>query len=150
MTGLTYSIQAWHSVESFERSTTPKADMKFGLVIGYPGQTTEEQFLGNNTISEEAGMFLDLIGDTVTLKGFTGFKAGLDVNTNTTGEKSLYTRYESIEIMFHVSVMLKHVETDNQHLEKKRHIGNDVCVVIFKEGDDAIDISSFVSKFNRL
>ena len=37
--------------------------------------------------------------------------------------------------MFHVSTFLPHNELDKQKLEKKRHIGNDLVVIIFQEGD---------------
>ena len=43
--------------------------------------------------------------------------------------------FNNNEIMFHVSTLLPHNELDKQKLEKKRHIGNDLVVIIFQEGD---------------
>ena len=37
--------------------------------------------------------------------------------------------------MFHVSTLLPHNVLDKQQLEKKRHIGNDLVVIIFQDGD---------------
>ena len=37
--------------------------------------------------------------------------------------------------MFHVSTLLPHNPLDKQQLERKRHIGNDLVVIIFQEGD---------------
>lgn len=37
--------------------------------------------------------------------------------------------------MFHVSTLLPHNALDKQQLEKKRHIGNDLVVIIFQDGD---------------
>ena len=38
--------------------------------------------------------------------------------------------------MFHVSTLLPHNELDKQQLEKKRHIGNDLVVIIYQDGDE--------------
>ena len=69
----------------------------------------------------------------------------------------MYTTYgdkgKEIEIMFHVSTMLPYRENDPQQLDRKRHIGNDVVVVIFKESngpDDTVDLRSFRSHFNHV
>ena len=74
-----------------------------------------------------------------------------------TTKESLYTTYgeksKLLEIMFHVSTLLRHDENDPQQLDKKRHIGNDVVVVIFKESsgpEDTVDLSSFRSQFNHV
>ncbi|EMD45665.1 Rap/Ran GTPase activating protein, putative [Entamoeba histolytica KU27] len=123
---------------------------KFGIVVGIPGQVSENEFLSNKEPSPLALEFFNLLGQTIQLKGFTKYKAGLDVVTNTTGTQSLFTEFCQMEIMFHVSTMLQHVEGDDQFLDKKRHIGNDVCVIIFKEGNESVDISSFVSHFNHV
>ena len=37
--------------------------------------------------------------------------------------------------MFHVATLLPFNPLDKQQLEKKRHIGNDLVVIIFQEGD---------------
>ena len=50
--------------------------------------------------------FLQIIGTKITLEGFTGFRAGLDVKGNSTGVHSVYTSHRSYQIMFHVSTML--------------------------------------------
>ncbi len=54
-----------------------------------------------------------------------------------TGTESVYTSFKNIEIMFHVSTMLPHEESDSQKLQKKRHIGNDIVCVAFLEADDS-------------
>lgn len=38
-------------------------------------------------------------------------------------------------IAVHVSTMLPFNPKDKQQLERKRHIGNDIVVVVFQEGD---------------
>ena len=52
--------------------------------------------------------------------------------------------------MFHVSTLLPFYESDPQQLERKRHLGNDVVVIIFKEGDQVFDPSCIHSEFNHV
>lgn len=57
------------------------------------------------------------------MKGFDKYKGGLDTVHDLTGKESVYTCFNGIELMFHVSTMLPHEENDSQKLQKKRHIG---------------------------
>jgi len=84
------------------------------------------------------------------LKGHEGFTGGLDVRNNGTGIQSVYTKYASLEIMFHVSTLLPHSEVDNQQVEIKRHIGNDIVVIIFSETSQPFSPSSITSEFNHV
>lgn len=52
--------------------------------------------------------------------------------------------------MFHVATLLPFYEADLQQLERKRHLGNDVVVVIYKEGDQKFDPSWIHSEFNHV
>lgn len=62
--------------------------------------------------------------------------------------------------MFHVSTLLPYQEKDLQKVnlpnirvtpkvERKRHIGNDIVVIIFNEGNNPIDPSVIASHYNR-
>ncbi len=44
--------------------------------------------------------------------------------------------------MFHVSTELPFDAADAQCLERKRHLGNDVVVIVYLEGDGQFDPSS--------
>ena len=125
-------------------------DYKFGLLYCAKGQTTEQEMYDNpeSVTSKEYNDFMELIGTIIPLKGHKGYRAGLDVRSDTTGVKSLFTVFYSAQVMFHVGTMLPHIEAEEQKTEKKRHIGNDFCVVIYKEGDEIVDLSSFKSHFN--
>ena len=68
---------------------------------------------------------------------------------NSTGERSVYTAYKGFEIMFHVATMLPYNPHDEQQVCKKRHIGNDVVVIIFKENNIPFDPLWMRSQFNR-
>ena len=67
-----------------------------------------------------------------------------------TGEYSFYREFRGHEIMFHVCTMLPFRKKDEQHIDRKRHIGNDVVAIVFKDSSDpadAFDPSMFKSHF---
>ena len=63
------------------------------------------------------------------------YRAGLDVRGDTYGTHSVYTTWREFEVMFHVSTFLPYRANDYQQLQRKRHIGNDICVIIFMDGE---------------
>jgi len=118
----------------FEQKQTIKG-FKFGVLYCAPGQVREDELFTNEHGSPEFEEFLDFLGDRIELLGWNKFRAGLDVTNGSTGENSIFLEFNNNEIMFHVSTLLPHNELDKQQLEKKRHIGNDLVVIIFQEGD---------------
>lgn len=55
-----------------------------------------------------------------------------------------------MEICYHVSSLLPYEDYDTQRLARKRHIGNDVVVVIFNEGDRPFDPSAMATHFTHV
>ncbi|KAM4603434.1 signal-induced proliferation-associated 1-like protein 2 isoform 2-T2 [Polymixia lowei] len=106
---------------------------KVGVLFCRAGQSTEEEMYNNEKASPALENFLELLGQTVRLKGFTKYRAQLDTQTDSTGTHSLYTSYKDYELMFHVSTMLPHMPNNRQQLLRKRHIGNDIVTVVFQE-----------------
>ncbi|GFT00939.1 rap1 GTPase-activating protein 1 [Nephila pilipes] len=121
--------------------------MKFGIIYQKRGQTTEEEMFGNEMHSPAMEEFLQLLGDKVELKGFSGFRGGLDTLDGLTGNCSLYTKFEDVEIMFHVSTLLPYSRTDPQQLQRKRHIGNDVVAIVFQDENTPFMPSMIASHF---
>uniref|UniRef100_I3K503 Si:ch1073-90m23.1 n=1 Tax=Oreochromis niloticus TaxID=8128 RepID=I3K503_ORENI len=109
-------------------------NFKFGVLCQKNRQLTEEDILGNNEESEEFKEFLSILGETVQLQGFTGFRGGLDVCHGQTGSEAVYTSFRGREIMFHVATKLPYTEGDPQQLQRKRHIGNDIVALVCQEG----------------
>lgn len=95
------------------------------------------------TGSESFDKFLGLLGDSVTLQGWAGYRGGLDTKSesadlmgciyisvalnenisllpfpadDTTGIKSIYTVYQGHELMFHVSTMLPYSKENKQQV----------------------------------
>uniref|UniRef100_H3CPX3 GTPase-activating Rap/Ran-GAP domain-like protein 3 n=1 Tax=Tetraodon nigroviridis TaxID=99883 RepID=H3CPX3_TETNG len=112
-------------------------NFKFGVLYAKEGQLTDDEMFSNETGSESFDKFLSLLGDSVTLQGWAGYRGGLDTKNDTTGIKSIYTVYQGHELMFHVSTMLPYSKENKQQVERKRHIGNDIVTIVFQEGDDA-------------
>ncbi|XP_035507921.1 U2 small nuclear ribonucleoprotein A' [Morone saxatilis] len=106
---------------------------KFGVIYQRFGQVSEEELFRNNEETPAFTEFLQLLGDTVELQDFKGFRGGLDVSHGQTGSQSVYTVHRQQEIMFHVSTKLPFTEGDTQQLQRKRHIGNDIVAVVFQE-----------------
>uniref|UniRef100_A0A3P9J9L8 Si:ch1073-90m23.1 n=1 Tax=Oryzias latipes TaxID=8090 RepID=A0A3P9J9L8_ORYLA len=110
-------------------------NFKFGVLYQKEGQLTEEDILSNREESEEFKEFLSILGETVQLQGFTGFRGGLDVCHAQTGSEAVYTSFHGREIMFHVSTKLPYTDGDPQQLQRKRHIGNDIVALVYQEGN---------------
>jgi len=154
----TKSTVAQDELRKFEKLCTVTR-YKFGLMYAAKGQSQEEAIF-NNLLSETSpafNEFIEFIGTRIKLKGFTEYNGGLDTKQNDTGEESIFTKYGEgpapLQIMFHCAPMLPFQEQDVQKVERKRHIGNDVCVLIFKESEgpeDTVEVDSFVSHFNNV
>lgn len=141
------------------------ANYKFGVLYAKEGQSQNEMF-GNQDGSPAFHHFLELLGDRIELMGWSNFRGGLDVKHGHTGSHSVYSKVQmgggvngrsfDFEVMFHVSTMLPYSEKDAQQLERKRHLGNDIVIILFLEpkSDDSdepvvYDPSIIKSEFNH-
>ncbi|KYQ88312.1 hypothetical protein DLAC_11008 [Tieghemostelium lacteum] len=136
-------------------------EYKFGLLYRKPGQTNENDFFSNQDESKEYQEFLEFIGTKIKLKGWDQYKGGLDIKNDTTGLHSIHTTKEvtinesskiKFQIMFHVSTLLPFYANDVQQLERKRHIGNDIVVLIFQDCNTSPPFSPSMikSEFNHV
>jgi hypothetical protein len=125
---------------------------KFGVLRVLPGQLHDENAIyANRDAGGAFGDFLALLGDSVLLKEHRRFRGGLDCKgDDTTGTHSVFATHRSLEIMFHVAPLLPFFEHDVQQVERKRHIGNDVVVVVFNESGEPFDPSVLTSHFNHV
>lgn len=137
-------------IEDRHHSIFSPTTYKFGILYVKDGDQSEEEMFQNEHGSEDFEEFLNFIGDRVRLKGFRGFAGGLDTKNDTTGLYSVHTYWGEAEIMFHVSTLLPYSRSDPQQVERKRHIGNDACVIIFIDGQRPYSPSTIRSKFNHV
>nr|XP_023993188.1 GTPase-activating Rap/Ran-GAP domain-like protein 3 [Salvelinus alpinus] len=110
-------------------------NFKFGVLYAKDGQLTDDEMFSNETGSQSFDKFLNLLGDTISLQGWAGYRGGLDTKNDTTGMNSIYTVYQGHELMFHVSTMLPYSKENKQQVERKRHMGNDIVTIVFQEGE---------------
>ncbi|ELP85400.1 rap GTPase-activating protein, putative [Entamoeba invadens IP1] len=143
----------FNSLVKFENFFTYQR-YKFGVLYGSPGQTKEMDFFNNREGSSYFEHFLSNLGQKVELFGYTGFAGGLDTKNRLMGEYTYVNTFSkgNVQVVYHIAPYLPFMETNDQQLDKKRHIGNDVVVLIFKEyagTPDPIDIESFKTQFNH-
>ncbi|GAM25118.1 hypothetical protein SAMD00019534_082930 [Acytostelium subglobosum LB1] len=136
----------------FESKNNVQRNFKFGVLYCRDGQTEENEIYANHEpFSKQYQEFLDLLGERVTLKGWKAYRGGLDIREDTTGTHSVYQRWNNrYEIMYHVATMIPYKADDAQQIDRKRHLGNDIVIVIFKEGDTPISPTIFKSNFNHI
>ena len=68
---------------------------------------------------------------------------------DSTGKEAIYHKTKSSEFIFHVSTLLPEEEGGTtEYLSKKRHIGNDIVVIIFSDDPNFV-IPDIVSQYNR-
>eukprot|EP01130_Rhizamoeba_saxonica_P006892 TRINITY_DN2765_c1_g1_i1.p1 TRINITY_DN2765_c1_g1~~TRINITY_DN2765_c1_g1_i1.p1 ORF type:complete len:557 (-),score=131.14 TRINITY_DN2765_c1_g1_i1:79-1542(-) len=111
--------------------------LKFGVLYAKENQTAEEDMFSNEHGSQQFNKFLEILGDRILLQDWQYYSGGLDAKRGSTGAESVYTKWNGIEIMYHVSTLLPYSYEEPQQLERKRHLGNDVVCIIFQEGDGA-------------
>eukprot|EP00911_Craspedida_sp_UC1_P002650 UC1_evm1s1950 len=128
-------------------------NFKIGILLALKGQTTDDEMFGNEEGTPEYDKFCDLMGDKIELSGFTGYRGGLDVKHGSTGTHAVHTVEYGKEIMFHVSTLLPYTKGDLQQLERKRHLGNDICnIIYFQDYEDlkTFDPRLIKSRFNHI
>jgi len=123
---------------------------KFGVLYCKNGQKGENEMFSNTETSPAYEEFLEFLGERIVLCGHQGYRGGLDVKGNTTGTHSIFTKHNGYPVMFHVSTLLPYSAKDEQQLERKRHLGNDVCTIIFKESDEPFSPDTVKSEFNHV
>jgi len=132
---------------SFEEKCENRC-FKFGLLYAKYGQTTEAEIFGNAT-HENADFedFADCLATKIELRGWKEYTGGLKTDGVYNGSHSYYTRFRDFEIMFHTSTLLPYTPGDPQQLDRKRHIGNDIVILVWSEGGARIDPNFIRSHF---
>jgi hypothetical protein len=126
-------------------------NFKFGVLNCRDGQTDEADIYGNMEVSPAYEEFLQFLGNRLPLRGWSGYKGGLDVKKDVSGTHAITASLDDTNVIFHVCSMIPLDKDPEQSLlERKRHIGNDVVVVIFKEGSQQLDPSTWRSQFNHV
>lgn len=136
---------------AFEQKLIPRT-YKFGVLLRMPGQEDETQWYNNQKSTPELDEFLEAISFRIKLRGWTRYRGGLNVKDGLTGEESYYTNFRGYEMMFHVSTMIPFYPNDAQQVERKRHLGNDVVIIVFQDPHvtEPFDPRTIKSQFNHV
>lgn len=150
----TYPIGKWEMemVKLESKVASRFGTYKFGILYVKDGQKKEEEMFSNRKSSMAFKEFCLMMGDKIELKEWPFFSGGLDTKSDRTGRASIYTQHSGYEIMFHVSTMLPWNDSDFQQIDRKRHIGNDVVIIVFVDEDvkDSWSPSSIAARFPHI
>jgi len=135
-------------IVTFEQNSVAN-NYKWGVLYVKEGQA-ENDIYSNVDTSPAFEDFLKFLGEKIPLKGWSRFRGGLDNKKDSTGTHSIYTQFHDMEIMFHVAPLLPYYPNDPQQLERKRHLGNDIIVIVFKEGKGLFTPEIMKSEFNHI
>lgn len=124
--------------------------VKAGVLYWCVGNRTEEDMYSNAVVTPAFAAFLRILGSVISLQDWAHYAGGLDTANGSSGQEAVYTTFEEREFMFHVGPLLPQSEKNRQQIEKKRHIGNDVVVIIFKEDPAPYLVSTVASQFNHV
>ncbi|XP_038677007.1 tuberin isoform X2 [Scyliorhinus canicula] len=124
---------------------------KIGVVYVGEGQTNNEvEILSNAYGSSRYAQFLTGLGKLIYLQDCNPeqiFLGGLD----TYGDDGQFTYCWHDDIMqaiFHIATLMPNRESDKACCNKKRHIGNDYVVVIYKDTEEEYKLGTIKGQFN--
>ncbi|XP_067859557.1 tuberin isoform X3 [Heptranchias perlo] len=124
---------------------------KIGIVYVGEGQTNNEvEILSNAYGSSRYAQFLTGLGKLIYLQDCNPeqiFLGGLD----TSGDDGQFTYCWHDDIMqaiFHIATLMPNKESDKACCNKKRHIGNDYVVVIYKDTEEEYKLGTIKGQFN--
>jgi hypothetical protein len=155
-------------VQQFRQFLLSNAQLnfKFGVLYQRQGQVEEHALYANNDGSLQYEDFLTLLGQSVSLAFHTGYSGGLGRSDESSIFQQLCMQLRSgyvvedgetpamtttLSIMWHVATLMRIVEDTKEYLHRKRHIGNDVVVVIFRDWGTTTKLDpSFRSHFNHV
>ncbi|KAA1106410.1 hypothetical protein PGT21_050159 [Puccinia graminis f. sp. tritici] len=127
---------------------------KIGVIYVGPGQTTEEEILGNREGSKAYINFLSSLGQLVRLKGCEHYNTGgLDSKTDSNGKFAYMWGDDITQICFHIATLMP-TSRDEQPsgpdpiMTKKALIGNDFVVIVFNDSGKEYKFDCLKSEFN--
>lgn len=122
---------------------------KAGIMYIGPGQTREDEILGNSVGSDAYNNFLNGLGQLIRLKDTrTIYVGGLDSENGTDGDYAYFWSDHISQLIFHTTTMMPNAVNDKYFSSKKRHIGNNYVNVFFDESGVKFNFNVIKSQFN--
>jgi len=119
--------------------------IKIAVLLVKEGQVEQEDILRNNKRTRMFSEFLNGMAWPVDLVTHTGFVGGLSVRD---GGLTMYWANPTTEVVFHDICMMPTDENDPQQIKKKKHVGNDICTIVWSEHKKDYDPSTVTTHFN--
>ncbi len=137
-----HQVHALESLRDFDsigvQNGQQQTEYKFG-VLYCKGSWSERELFENSEVSKGFEEFLEMMGSRVNLQGFKRYAGGLDTGaggSSSSGEHGLFVEYRNMEIMMHVNHWIPlQREESSRIVQRKRHLGNDYCVIVFCDAD---------------
>jgi hypothetical protein len=139
-------MKLFRSIIHLDRTASRECH-KIGLIYVRPGQESQQEILKNDGASHEFKEFVSGLGWDVSLETHKGFLGGLDPDL-TTGKTAPYFCSSLMEVIFHDITRMPTKEGDDQQIQKKRHVGNDVVNVVWSEHCHDFHRNTITSQFN--
>lgn len=129
---------------------SPVDFFKTGVIYIGERQTEETQILRNISGSPDYNLFVNGLGERVTLMNCRQNVAGLDTSEGMFDGRSTYQHCNSITTLnYHVTTMMPtNQDMDPQCTRKKSHIGNDYVNIVFNNSGLDFNFDTFPSQFN--
>jgi hypothetical protein len=113
-------------------SLKPREGPKIGVIYVAPGQQDEREILMNSGGSAEFQEFLKCLGEVVDIREHKGNMGGLDASGSAGNLTISYADWQ-YDIIFHVAPMMPTDPADDQQVQKKRHVGNDIVHIVWSD-----------------
>lgn len=125
-------------------------NFKFGVgyVCGEQDAFIDVLHNTDTSVSDAYSSFLHYIGNRISMLEWNGYRGGLD--TQDPNLTSIHNRIDTHELIFHVSHMLPCSNDDHARVDRKRHLGNDVVLIVFSESAKDFRVQSVESRPNQV
>ena len=105
----------------------------FGVVYMDHGQSTQRELLSNTSGSQRYNQFLCGLGEFIDLSFSDRFQLWVGGLTKDDCQYTFHWQDDITQVVFHVATFLSNLPDDPGYTNKKRHIGNDNVIIIYKE-----------------
>jgi len=133
--GLLQKLVPLESGEKLDRGVVlldncqPREPIKIGIIYVGPGQQDEKEVLANSFGSLAFQKFVQSLGTIVDVRQHIGNLGGLDPSGSAGNITISYADFQ-YDVIFHVVPLMPTIESDEQQVLKKRHVGNDIVHII--------------------
>ena len=111
----------------------PFCNHAFGVIYMDHGQTTERDLLSNTGGSERYNRFLCGLGEFIDLSFSDRYQLWVAGLQNDDCRYTFHWQDDITQVAFHVATFMSNLPLDPGCTNKKRHIGNDNVIIIYKD-----------------